>query len=583
MRFLIITKKQLMLGICALIAVIAVVIGSATAFAGNDRKLPIYCVETEKKQIAISFDAAWGNDDTQMLIDILKEYNVPATFFVVGSWVDKYPESVKALSDAGHQVQNHSNTHPHMPQLSKQQMRDELESCNSKIKAITGVCPTLLRPPYGDYNSRVLSLLDNPAILWSVDPLDWKYRNADTVCTNIVNGAHDGAIVLAHDIHSTTVDGVLMAIDKLQAKGYEFVTVNELFRRRGVSLEKGHTYSSCKPTGTDLGPVNAPTVTEAGGKVTITADKGAVIYYTLDGSSPLASGRVYSGPIEAKAGQTLRAVAAFNLNGSASAETSVQVRGITLKEPTVRALNGKVMISNPNPNSELRYTLDGSAPTERSAVYPSSGLEFFTGILRYRVFAKEGCGQTYTLYLSKSGHLFRDVPTNSWYFESIDRAVSLDLLKGVGDFVYEPDGGLNRAMFVTMLARAVGESLPDSAAGFSDVKGGQWYTAAMSWALRKNLIRGYEDGSYRPEALITREEMCVILDRLMQQRGETLHTGKLSFADTASISVWARDSVARMTALGLIRGAENNRFFPQRTTTRAEAATVMLRIYDHLH
>lgn len=276
-------------------------------------------------------------------------------------------------------------------------------------------------------------------------------------------------------------------------------------------------------------------------------------------------------------------MAAFNLNGSASAETAVQVRGITLKEPTVRALNGKVMISNPNPNSELRYTLDGSAPTERSAVYPSSGLEFFTGILRYRVFAKEGCGQTYTLYLSKSGHLFRDVPTNSWYFESIDRAVSLDLLKGVGDFAYEPDGGLNRAMFVTMLARAVGESLPDSAAGFSDVKGGQWYTAAMSWALRKNLIRGYEDGSYRPEALITREEMCVILDRLMQQRGETLHTGKLSFADTASISVWARDSVARMTALGLIRGAENNRFFPQRTTTRAEAATVMLRIYDHLH
>ena len=84
----------------------------------------------------------------------------------------------------------------------------------------------------------------------------------------------------------------------------------------------------------------------------------------------------------------------------------------------------------------------------------------------------------------------------------------------------------------------------------------------MSWAVRKKLIRGYEDGSYRPEALITREEMCVILDRLMQQRGETLHTGKLSFADTASISVWARDSVARMTALGLIRGAENNRFFP---------------------
>ena len=172
MRFLIITKKQLLLGICALIAVIAVVIGSATAFAGNDRKLPIYCVETEKKQIAISFDAAWGNDDTQTLIDILKEYNVPATFFVVGSWVDKYPESVKALSDAGHQVQNHSNTHPHMPQLSKHQMRDELESCNSKIKAITGVCPTLLRPPYGDYDNALIETVDSlgmSAIQWSVE------------------------------------------------------------------------------------------------------------------------------------------------------------------------------------------------------------------------------------------------------------------------------------------------------------------------------------------------------------------------------------------------------------------------------
>lgn len=535
------------------------------------------------KLIALTFDDGPG-PYTRRLLEGLAKRGVKATFFMLGQQAENYDVTAGLVRDAGHQIASHTYDHPQLSKKTDSQVTWQISHTADILNGITGYgTHYLVRPPYGDYNSRVLSLLDNPAILWSVDPLDWKYRNADTVCTNIVDGAFDGAIVLAHDIHSTTVDGVLMAIDKLQAKGYEFVTVNELFRRRGVTLEKGHTYSSCKPTGTDLGPVSVPTVTEAGGQVTISADKGTTIYYTLDGSSPLASGKVYTGPFAAKSGQTVRAVAAYNRNGSVSAETAVKVRGITLKEPTVRALNGKVMISNPNPNSELRYTLDGSAPTERSAVYPSSGLEFFTGILRYRVFAKEGCGQTYTLYLSKSGHLFRDVPTNSWYFESIDRAVSLDLLKGVGDFAYEPDGGLNRAMFVTMLARAVGESLPDSAAGFSDVKSGQWYTAAMSWAVRKKLIRGYEDGSYRPEALITREEMCVILDRLMQQRGETLHTGKLSFADTASISVWARDSVARMTALGLIRGAENNRFFPQRTTTRAEAATVMLRIYDHLH
>ena len=114
----------------------------------------------------------WGNDDTEQLIKILKGYDVPATFFVVGAWVDKYPESVKQLSDAGHQIQNHSNTHPHMPQLSKTQIKNEIESCNQKIEAITGKCPTLLRPPYGDYDNaliEVMTELKMYTIQWDVE------------------------------------------------------------------------------------------------------------------------------------------------------------------------------------------------------------------------------------------------------------------------------------------------------------------------------------------------------------------------------------------------------------------------------
>ena len=229
-----------MLGICALIAVIAVVIGSATAFAGNDRKLPIYCVETEKKQIAISFDAAWGNDDTQMLIDILKEYNVPATFFVVGSWVDKYPESVKALSDAGHQVQNHSNTHPHMPQLSKQQMRDELESCNSKIKAITGVCPTLLRPPYGDYDNLLIDTANSMGIYpiqWDVDSLDWKNLSATDIAMRVINGVKPGSIILCHNNGLHTAEALPLIFSTLQNRGYEFVPIGELIYRENYAID----------------------------------------------------------------------------------------------------------------------------------------------------------------------------------------------------------------------------------------------------------------------------------------------------------------------------------------------------------
>lgn len=160
-----------------MLALTVAVVGSVAAFANNDRKLPIYCVESDKKQIAVSFDAAWGNDDTEQLINILSEYKVPATFFVVGAWVDKYPESVKQLSDAGHQVQNHSNTHPYMTGLSTEQMIDEIENCNKKIENITGVRPTLFRAPYGDYDNRVIETVESQnmyAIQWDVETLATK-------------------------------------------------------------------------------------------------------------------------------------------------------------------------------------------------------------------------------------------------------------------------------------------------------------------------------------------------------------------------------------------------------------------------
>ena len=177
MKCLVITKKQLMLAICMVLALTITVIGSVSVFANSDRLLPIYCVETEKKQVAISFDAAWGNDDTETLIEILKEYDVPATFFVVGAWVDKYPESVKALSDAGHQIQNHSNTHPYMSTLSSAQMTNELSACNKKIEEVTGKCPTLFRPPYGDYSNPVIETVGNNkmyTIQWSIETLATK-------------------------------------------------------------------------------------------------------------------------------------------------------------------------------------------------------------------------------------------------------------------------------------------------------------------------------------------------------------------------------------------------------------------------
>ena len=237
-----------MIAASVLLAVTIAIIGSAGVFATSDRLLPIYCVETEKKQVAISFDAAWGNDDTETLINILSEYEVPATFFVVGAWVDKYPESVKALSDAGHQIQNHSNTHPHMPQLSKEQMKAEIESCNKKIEDITGAKPTLHRPPYGDYDNsliEVMTELEMMTIQWDVDSLDWK-ENAtpDSICQRVTSRVQNGSIVLFHNDADHTPAALPNILKCLKDEGYEFVFISDLILKENYEID--HMGKQCK-------------------------------------------------------------------------------------------------------------------------------------------------------------------------------------------------------------------------------------------------------------------------------------------------------------------------------------------------
>lgn len=171
------TRKRILTVIFGILAVaLAATAGvrgaQAVQASASKRELPIYRVQTDEKKIAISFDAAWGNEETQKLIDILKQYHVKTTFFVVGAWVDKYPDSVKALVAAGHEVCNHSNTHPHMPKLSQAEMTAQITACNEKIKAITGSTPLLFRPPYGDYDNpviRTVNSLHMYPIQWDVD------------------------------------------------------------------------------------------------------------------------------------------------------------------------------------------------------------------------------------------------------------------------------------------------------------------------------------------------------------------------------------------------------------------------------
>lgn len=235
MKVFVMNKKRVIILLCLAIVIAATVVGFIYCETSQTLKttngLPIYSVKTDKKQIAISFDAAWGNEDTPDLIKILKQYNVKATFFLVGSWVDNYPNSVKALANAGHSIQNHSNTHPYLTKIDIEDAKRELTACNDKIKQLTGTAPILIRPPYGDYNSAVIDMIDSIGmypIQWSVDSLDWMDISADEIYNNVVPKIKSGDIVLFHNAAKHTPEALPRIIEALQKEGYEFVLISDL-------------------------------------------------------------------------------------------------------------------------------------------------------------------------------------------------------------------------------------------------------------------------------------------------------------------------------------------------------------------
>ena len=208
--------------------------------AATERQLPIYSVERAEPVAALTFDAAWGNEDTGLLIDILAEYGVKATFFVVGDWVEKYPESVRALADAGHSIQNHSDTHPYLTQCTPEEVIAELEACNDKLEAITGVRPTLIRCPYGDYNDQVINAIraiDMEPIQWDVDSLDWKELTADEITRRVLDRTEPGSIILFHNAALHTPEALPGILAALQGEGYQFCTVSELLLEGDYTID----------------------------------------------------------------------------------------------------------------------------------------------------------------------------------------------------------------------------------------------------------------------------------------------------------------------------------------------------------
>lgn len=237
MKFVVIKKRGVWLCIIAVISLILLSIpynggASASVYFGNaPRLVPIYSVDTEEKKVAISFDTAWGADKTEGILEILKEYKVNATFFMVGFWVEDYPELVKAIDEQGIEIGTHSNTHPDFVKLSETQMELELSTSINSIENITGKKVNLFRAPYGSYNNTMLRLTDKmglKTIQWDVDTLDWKGLSGTEICERVMNRVKNGSIILCHNNADHVLEALPLMLERLINAGYEVVSVGEL-------------------------------------------------------------------------------------------------------------------------------------------------------------------------------------------------------------------------------------------------------------------------------------------------------------------------------------------------------------------
>lgn len=213
---------------------------AALQAAASVRSLPIYSVETDKKQVALGINCAWGDQDIPRILETLEQYQVTATFFLVGDWCDRFPQRVQQLAESGQELGNHSDTHADLSALSWEGITAELEQCSDKIEALTGRRPELFRPPSGAYNDLVVDTarsLDYEVIQWDCDTLDWKGLTPEQIRGRVAERLQNGSILLLHSDTAYTAEVLPELIVDIQDRGYQIVPVGELIYRGAYRID----------------------------------------------------------------------------------------------------------------------------------------------------------------------------------------------------------------------------------------------------------------------------------------------------------------------------------------------------------
>ena len=236
----IIGAVSLLIAFAVLAAAVGVTDSAGVYFCKSTRKIPVYGVETDKKVIALTFDAAWGADKTQGILDVMEQYGAKGTFFLVGYWIDKYEKETKAIAEAGFDIGNHSRNHLNMPKLSENEIKNEIEYVNDRVFDLTGKKPKYFRAPFGDYSNKLMTSLEElnmVGVQWSIDSLDWKGLSAKQIYERVVPKAKSGDIVLFHNNSDHVIDALPLVLSALKGQGFEFVTLSQLVHTEGYTID----------------------------------------------------------------------------------------------------------------------------------------------------------------------------------------------------------------------------------------------------------------------------------------------------------------------------------------------------------
>ncbi len=235
--FLVLSRKRLFNFVVLVVIVVVflvfgfVYLSTTTYVAKEPRLIPVYNVETTEKVIAFTFDAAWGADKTEDILNILDSYDVSATFFLVGFWVAKYPDMVKEIDERGMLIGNHSNNHLNMTVIDRANMELEIDRVNLEIKELTGKEPIFFRAPYGAYNNELIKCVTDNGMVpiqWDVDSLDWKGLRAKEIKGRVLDKVKCGSIVLFHNNSDNITEALPIILVELISQGYSFKTLDEL-------------------------------------------------------------------------------------------------------------------------------------------------------------------------------------------------------------------------------------------------------------------------------------------------------------------------------------------------------------------